>query len=104
MAYKINLHHIIDTIADKTPYQTAEIRKIVAIILDTFKTYLKDKDSIELRGLGTFYVKEHKAKRIALKTKIIDSKNHFVILFKESLELSKKVNYQEEEKNESQRI
>lgn len=92
MGYKILLKDIVDSMAGKVPYTPSESRKFLDIILGLFQDYLKSRNRIELRGLGTFFVKEHKSKHIELKTKIIDSKNHFVILFKESTELSKKLN------------
>jgi nucleoid DNA-binding protein len=92
MASKITLNGIVARIVKETPSKPPEIRKFLSIILNGFRDALKQKERIELRGLGTFFVKQHKAKYIRLKTKIIDSKIHFVILFKESLDLSRKVN------------
>lgn len=92
MDNKLNLNDLIDIITKKTIYKKEEIKKILNFIIQLFRDFLKNRDTIELRGFGTFYTKEHKAKYIKLKTKTIDSKNHFVILFKESIELSKKLN------------
>jgi nucleoid DNA-binding protein len=92
MAFKITLDRIVARIAKETPYTPREIRKFIDIILDGFREALKQKDRIELRGLGTFFVKQHKAKYLKLRTKIIDSKIHFAILFRESRDLSRKLN------------
>ncbi len=92
MAEKINFDSIIKDISTKSDYSYTEVKDFYDIIINKFKEYLQNKDKIELRGLGTFYTKEHKGRYVKLKTKIIDSKNHFVILFKESKTLSQKVN------------
>ncbi|MDD5067463.1 MAG: HU family DNA-binding protein [bacterium] len=92
MASKITLNDIIRYMSGHSVYSQQEISKFINIILDIFKNSFKNRCSVELRGLGTFITKEHKPKYIQLNTKIIDSKNHFVILFKESSELSKKIN------------
>jgi len=89
---KINLETIARSIADQTEYNLSEIKKFTDIIIRQMVDYLKNKDIIEIRGLGTFYTKEHKARHVQLKTKIIDSKNHFVILFKSGKELRRIIN------------
>lgn len=92
MEEKINSDLIIKNIALQTDYSNNEVKRFYDIIMEQFREYLKDKDKIELRGLGTFYTKEHKGRYVELKTKIIDSKNHFVILFKQSKKLNQMVN------------
>src|SRR5208283_3520861 len=92
MVDKAQITDLVNYIVDNSDYNNNEARYFLNIIINMFKFHLKNKDTIELRGLGTFIVKEHKAKRIQLKTKIIDSKNHFSILFKESSSLSNKIN------------
>ncbi len=91
---KINLDTIIRDISEKTDYNYSEVKNILDIIISKFREYLRDNDKIEIRGLGTFYTREHKGRYVHHKTKIIDSKNHYVTLFKESSTLQKSVNTQ----------
>lgn len=95
MEEKINIDTISQNIAKKTDYSYTEVKKLLNIIISKFREFLKCHDSIEIRGLGTFYTKEHKGRYVRLKTKIIDSKNHFVTLFKESKALQQLVNSEE---------
>ncbi len=92
MEEKINVHGIIKDIMKKTDYNIIETGKFLDIIINTFRKFLRNRDTIEIRGLGTFFTKEHKARYVKLKTKIIDSKNHFVTLFKGSKTLQRLVN------------
>ncbi len=92
MEEKINSDLIIKNIALQSDYSYNEVKRFYNIIMEQFMEYLRNKDKIELRGLGTFYTKEHKGRYVELKTKIIDSKNHFVILFKQSKKLNQRIN------------
>lgn len=92
MREKINIHIIAKNIRENSDYSLVEVRKFLDIIISRFRRFLKNHDVIEIRGLGTFYTKEHKARHVQLKTKIIDSKNHFVTLFKASKTLRQLVN------------
>ncbi|MBU1078178.1 MAG: HU family DNA-binding protein [Spirochaetes bacterium] len=97
MEEKVNLDSIIKEISEKSDYSQHEVRSFCDIILEKFKRFLQNKDKIEIRGLGTFFSKEHKGRYVQLKTKIIDSKDHYAILFKESKKLSQTVNQAGEE-------
>jgi len=92
MEEKINIDSIIKDIAERSDYKRSEVRDFLNIIINRFREFLRDNDSIEIRGLGTFYTKEHKGRHTRLRTKIIDSRNHYVTLFKESKTLQKIVN------------
>lgn len=92
MEEKINIEAIINNIAQRSNYSRAEVKDFLDIIISKFKEYLRADEKIEIRGLGTFYTKEHKGRYVRLRTKIIDSKNHFITLFKESKVLQRSVN------------
>lgn len=94
---KINLDAVVKYMADHSDYTVNEVRNFCDIIFNQFRDFLKEKDKIELRGLGTFFTKEHKGRYVKLKTKIIDSKNHYAILFKESKTLGSRINQDTEE-------
>ncbi len=88
----MNLDAIIKKLSKSTNFSVTDTEKIVNIILNSFKNFLKNNEKIELRGLGSFYLKKRKPREINLKTKYIKSVEHYGIIFRESYNLKKIIN------------
>lgn len=88
----MNLNNIIKKLSKKTGLTNNDTEKIVQTLLSSFKRYLRNSDKIELRGLGSFYIKKRKPRNVNLATKKIESPEHYGIIFKESYNLKKSIN------------
>ena len=54
---------IVEIIAEKTGFTAKDVKLMVEQFLDEIKNCLRENKHLEIRGFGTFKVKNHKAKR-----------------------------------------
>ena len=54
---------IVELIAEKTGFTAKDVKVVVEKFLDEIKDCLKDDNHLEIRGFGTFKVKNHKARK-----------------------------------------
>ncbi len=93
----MNIDNIIREMRQDLDFNLKDIAKMVNILVGTFTDFLKNKDEIEIRGLGSFKVKKRKGRRAQLRTKVINSPEHYGILFNDSLKLRKELNNKRED-------
>jgi len=86
-------HGLVAAVARSTGLTQAEIRIAVEELLEVFAEELSKGRTIELRGFGTFYVRERKARpaRNPKTGEVVPLDRRFVPLFKYSAELRKRV-------------
>ena len=53
-------HELIGQISDNTGMTRSDSKIVVEELLETISQYLESRDTIEIRGFGTFYTKERK--------------------------------------------
>ena len=54
---------IVELIAEKTGFTAKDVKVVVEQFLDEVKTCLQDNNHLEIRGFGTFKVKNHKSRK-----------------------------------------
>jgi len=81
----MDINEISKKISEKRNFSFAISKMIVEKIILAIINFLKNGDKIELRGLGSFFIKERKFRN----TNLIKSKFSFGINFKESTLLKK---------------
>ena len=54
---------IVELIAEKTGFTAKDVKVVVEQFLDEIKNCLNDNKHLEIRGFGTFKVKNHKARK-----------------------------------------
>ena len=54
---------IVELIAEKTGFTAKDVKVVVEQFLDEIKGCLKNDSHLEIRGFGTFKVKNHKARK-----------------------------------------
>ncbi|MEA2064247.1 MAG: HU family DNA-binding protein, partial [Gemmatimonadota bacterium] len=54
---------IVEIIAEKTGFTAKDVKLMVEQFLDEIKNCLKENKHLEIRGFGTFKVKNHKARK-----------------------------------------
>ncbi|MCL2181846.1 MAG: integration host factor subunit beta [Chitinispirillia bacterium] len=86
-------HGLIASVARATGLTQAEIRIAVEELLEVFAEELAKGRTIELRGFGTFYVRERKARpaRNPKTGEVVPLDKRVVPLFKYSAELRKRI-------------
>ena len=86
---------LIDTLSKKEKLTEKQATEILNLIFDGFTDSLKEGDGIEIRGFGSFKVKERNARNGRNpKTGItVDIPKKKTIFFKPGKELKKKVDY-----------
>jgi len=88
----MNIEKIAEKLSKETGFSINDTRNIMEIIINSFRDFLKNKDRIELRGLGSFYIKKRKSRDVKLATKHIKSPEHYGIIFRESHTLKEMLN------------
>ena len=84
-------HDLIAAVADETGLTQADTRIAVEQFLDTVAELLEAEETIEIRGFGTFYIKERKPRpaRNPKTGEVVLLGKRVVPLFKYSAELKK---------------
>lgn len=85
---------IVDAIYEKTGSDLKDIRAIVDIFLDMTKDALEAGQSVELRGFGTFEIRERKGRDKARNPKtgeIVSVEDHAVVAFRAGKDLKSSV-------------
>lgn len=85
---------LIDHIYEKTGHELKDIRSIVDIFLEDIKAALEKEHSVELRGFGTFEVRERKGRKKARNPKtgaIVSVEDHAVVAFRAGKDLKNTV-------------
>lgn len=85
---------IIERIYENTPFELKDVRMIADIFLDEIKDALIDGKSVELRGFGTFEIRERKGRDRARNPKTgetVSVKDHAVVAFRAGKDLKKSV-------------
>lgn len=54
---------VVELIAEKTGFTAKDVKIVVEQFLDEIKDCLQDNKHLEIRGFGTFKVKNHKARK-----------------------------------------
>jgi nucleoid DNA-binding protein len=54
---------VVELIAEKTGFTAKDVKVVVEQFLDEVKNCLQDDKHLEIRGFGTFKVKNHKARK-----------------------------------------
>ena len=94
LAKKQTKSDLIDKIYEKTGNELKDIRVIVDLFLDQIKDSLEKQQSVELRGFGTFEVRERKGRKKARNPKtgeIVSVEDHAVVAFRSGKELKNTV-------------
>ena len=85
---------LIDQIYEKTGHELKDVRSIVDMFLDEIKAALENEQSVELRGFGTFEVRERKGRQKARNPKtgaIVSVEDHAVVAFRAGKDLKSTV-------------
>ncbi len=85
---------IVDAIYEKTGNELKDIRAIVDLFLDLTKEALESGQSVELRGFGTFEIRERKGRSKARNPKtgeIVSVEDHAVVAFRSGKDLKNSV-------------
>ncbi len=85
---------IVDAIYEKTGNELKDIRAIVDLFLDLTKEALESGQSVELRGFGTFEIRERKGRKKARNPKtgeIVSVEDHAVVAFRSGKDLKNSV-------------
>jgi integration host factor subunit alpha len=81
---------LVDRVYEKSGNELKDIRSIIDIFLDEIKDALEHGQSVELRGFGTFEVRERKGRKKARNPKtgaIVSVEDHAVVAFRSGKEL-----------------
>ncbi len=85
---------LVDSIYDKTGNELKDIRSVVDQFLEEVKTALEEGQSVELRGFGTFEIRERKGRQKARNPKTgetVSVKDHAVVAFRAGKDLKSSV-------------
>lgn len=85
---------LVNHIYEKSGHELKDIRSIVDIFLDEIKGALEEGESVELRGFGTFEVRERKGRKKARNPKTgetVSVQDHAVVAFRSGKELKSSV-------------
>lgn len=85
---------LIEKIYEKSDLELAQIRSIVDLFLDEMKQALENDQSVELRGFGTFEIRERKGRSKARNPKtgeIVSVEDHAVVAFRSGKDLKNSV-------------
>lgn len=85
---------LIDTIYEKTDHELKDVRSIIDMFLDEIKESLEKDQSVELRGFGTFEIRERKGREKARNPKtgaIVSVEDHAVVGFRSGKDLKNSV-------------
>lgn len=85
---------LIDQIYEKTGHELKDVHSIVDMFLDEIKKCLEREQSVELRGFGTFEVRERKGRKKARNPKtgaIVSVEDHAVVAFRSGKDLKNTV-------------
>lgn len=85
---------IIERIYENTPFDLKDVRLIADLFLDEIKDALVNGKSVELRGFGTFEIRERKGRDRARNPKTgetVSVKDHAVVAFRAGKELKSSV-------------
>jgi integration host factor subunit beta len=85
---------LIDQIYEKTGHELKDIRSIVDSFLEVLKIALENDQSVELRGFGTFEIRERKGRKKARNPKTgetVSVEDHAVVAFRAGKELKSTV-------------
>ena len=85
---------IVDAIYEKTGNDLKDVRAIVDIFLDMTKEALESGQSVELRGFGTFEIRERKGRKKARNPKTgetVSVEDHAVVAFRAGKDLKNSV-------------
>lgn len=85
---------LVDRIYEKTGNELKDIRSVVDQFLEEVKTALEDGQSVELRGFGTFEIRERKGRQKARNPKTgetVSVKDHAVVAFRAGKDLKNSV-------------
>jgi integration host factor subunit beta len=81
---------LVDKIYEKSRLDLKDIRSVVDLFLDEVKAALENGESVELRGFGTFEIRERKGRKKARNPKtgeIVSVEDHAVVAFRSGKEL-----------------
>src|SRR5574344_1800587 len=85
---------LVDRIYEKSGQDLKDIRAVVDLFLDEVKTALEEGRSVELRGFGTFEIRERKGRQKARNPKtgeIVSVQDHAVVAFRSGKDLKNTV-------------
>lgn len=85
---------IVDAVYEKTRCELKDIRSVIDMFLDQTKDALENGQSVELRGFGTFEVRERKGRNKARNPKtgeIVSVEDHAVVAFRAGKDLKNTV-------------
>lgn len=85
---------LVDAIYEKTGHELKDVRSIVDAFLEEVKTSLEAGSSVELRGFGTFEVRERKGRQKARNPKTgasVSVEDHAVVAFRSGKDLKNSV-------------
>lgn len=85
---------IIERIYENSPFDLKDVRLIADLFLDEIKDALVDGKSVELRGFGTFEIRERKGRDRARNPKTgetVSVKDHAVVAFRAGKDLKNSV-------------
>jgi integration host factor subunit alpha len=85
---------LVDQIYEKTGHELKDIRSVVDVFLEEVKNALEDGRSVELRGFGTFEIRERKGRKKARNPKtgeIVSVEDHAVVAFRAGKDMKKTV-------------
>lgn len=85
-------HELIGQISDNTGMTRSDSKIVVEELLETISQYLESRDTIEIRGFGTFYTKERKPRpaRNPKTGEVVPLNRRLVPLFKYSGDMKKR--------------
>ena len=85
---------LIDNIYQKSGHELKDIRGIVDLFLEEIKSALENDQCVELRGFGTFEIRERKGRKKARNPKtgeIVSVEDHAVVAFRSGKDLKNTV-------------
>lgn len=85
---------LIDQIYEKTGHELQDVHSIVDMFLNEIKKSLEKHQSVELRGFGTFEIRERKGRKKARNPKtgaIVSVEDHAVVAFRSGKDLKNSV-------------
>ena len=89
---KVIKKDLIDSIHEKCSYEKEDILKIVDLFMDELKSEFVKKNSVELRGFGTFEARLRKGRKSARNPKTgenISFEDRYTIVFRPGTEIKK---------------
>jgi DNA-binding protein HU-beta/integration host factor subunit beta len=86
-------HDLIAKVADQTGLTQSDTKIVVEELLEAVSKFLESRDSIEIRGFGTFYTKERKPRpaRNPKTGEVVPLYKRIVPLFKYSGDMKKSI-------------